>query len=319
MPAAAAIRVAAALALTAAVAAAQDAADFQDLPEQRPANPVPVPDAPAGDALPEVPETVYDTPPLRTPGEGFNDGALTLDLSAAYATDYVFRGVEPVEPDAGEDAANLQFDARVTVDLGRLPDPFARVFTNTADGDDVSNFQVIRPTVGFAWQTDPFDLTVAHQSFTYPDRDALDTAEVFVDLRFNDAQLVNEPGQIFGPYVFAAYDYDAFEGVYVEAGLDREQRVGESDLTLGLLAAVAYVDGLGGYFGDPPDGDSPGSGLHHWRVEASASYELNELLNLSRRYGRWSAGGFLAYADGIDDDLRSTTQLYGGAGLRLRY
>ena len=277
----------------------------------------PVANAAWAQPLPEVPESVYETPQLRSPGQGFNDGALHLDLSLRYATDYVFRGIEIVEPSSSEDALNGQVEAGLQFDLGRLPDPFVRIFTNSAEGDDVSNLQVIRPMVGLAWETEPFDLSLGHQTFTYPDRDDLNTNEVFAELHFNDATLFGDEGRILGPYVMAAYDYDAFEGTYVELGLRREEQFGTTGLVVGVEGHVAYVDDYGGLF-DAPDGDG-GSGFQHYQVGLFAHYELNQLLNLSRRYGRWSITGQLNYTDRIDNDLRADTQLWGGVGITLRY
>ncbi|MEM1010898.1 MAG: hypothetical protein AAGI46_01615 [Planctomycetota bacterium] len=263
--------------------------------------------------LAEVPETIYGPPPLQTPGTGFNDGAVGFAASAIYSTDYVFRGLEIVEAVTNEDAANLGITAELAFDLGRLPDPFVRVRTNTAGGDDVSNFQVIRPTVGFSWETDLFEFVVAHQSFTYPDRNELDSAEIFVELDVNDAALGDGEGKLFGPYVFAAYDYDSFEGTYVEFGARRNERIGESSLSLGYEGHVAYVDNLEGLFG------GSGSGFQHYQFGLLAAYELNTLLNISRRYGKWTLGGQVYYTDGIDNDLAADTQIWGGGGISFAY
>jgi hypothetical protein len=277
----------------------------------------------ANDPLPDVPETVYDTPPLRQPGAGFNDGAVGLDFAVLYSTDYVFRGIEIVEPPGGEDAINIGLDVRIAADLGRLPDPFVQVVTNTAEGDDLSNFQVIRPIAGLQWETAAFDLTLAHQSFTYPDRDPLDTSEIFVEIHFVDGLLFGEDRRILGPFVKAVYDYDALDGFYFSAGFRRELSgdegfAGLSNLTFGWSAHVAYVEDYGGPWADPGlVGDA--RGFHHYQVGLFATYELNTLLNISRRYGRWSLEGFVNYTDGIDNDLRADTQIWGGGGVVLRY
>ncbi len=278
--------------------------------------PAPAPRVPGLDV---VPESVYGTPPLRTPGAGFNDGAVHFGFDIRYATDYVFRGIEPVEPATSEDAVNVGVDAELRFDLGRLPDPFVRIITNTAEGDDISNFQVIRPLVGLRWNFEPFELAVGHQSFTYPDRDALDTSEVYLDFQLNDATFGGDEGAFLGPYVFAAYDYDAFEGLYVEGGLRRDFRVGDSSLHVGYNAHVAYVDGLGDLFSAALADAEDAAGFQHYQVGATLRYDLNELLNLSRRYGQWSVEGYLNYTDGIDDDLRAETQLWGGGGFVFRY
>lgn len=271
----------------------------------------------AGNGIPDQPESVYGTPPLREPGEGFNDGAVRFDLHLHYKTDYVFRGIEPVEPSGSEDTINFNLDARLTFDLGRLPDPFVGVVTNTAQEDDISRFQVIRPVIGLRWDLELFTIEAGHQSFTYPDRDDLGTSEVFADVQLNDAAFFGEEGTFLGPYVFAAYDYDTFEGIYIEGGLRREGRIGDSSLTLGYHAHVAYIDGLGDLFS--ATGDSDVSGFQHYQVGLTARYELNTLLNISRRYGQWSIEGFLNYTDGIDNDLFAETQLWGGGGIVFQY
>ncbi len=267
----------------------------------------------ASGPLAEVPESVYGEPRLQTPGSGFNEGAASIGVAARYATDYMFRGIEPVEPDAPEDATNLGIEARLSFDLGRLPNPFVQIITNTAEGDDISNFQVIRPAVGLMWSPEAFDLTIAHQSFTYPDREGLDTSEVFADIHFNDAVLSGDVGRVIGPYAFVAYDYDAFEGTYAELGIRRAARAGDSSLTLGYNAHVAYVDDLPNLFG----GD--GTGFQHYQLGVTARYDLNTVLNISRRYGQWAAEGQLNYTSGIDDDLLAEDQIWGGAGIVFRY
>ena len=272
---------------------------------------------PQAKAFPISRKTVYGPPTIRQAGEGFNDGGVHIGISLRYATDYVFRGIEPVEPTSSEDAINGQVDSRLTFDLGRLPDPYIGVFVNTAEGDEISNFQIIRPIAGLRWELEAAIIDLGHQSFTYPDRDELDSNEVFLDVHFNDAALVGEEGPLLGPYVFAAYDYDAFEGTYIEAGFRRESAIAESSLRLGYNVHVAYVDSLGDLYGSGPN--PGGSGFQHYQLGLTARYDLNTLLNLSRRYGEWSLEGFINYTDGIDNDLRANTQIWGGGGIVFRY
>ena len=273
---------------------------------------------PAGEAI-DPPETVYAPVKPEEGGGGYNEGALTLAITGRYVTDYVFRGFEIVEPQTHEDAINVQIDSRLQLDLGKLPDPFVRVFTNTAEGDSISNFQVIRPSVGLSWQTDAFILDVGQQSFTYPDRTELDTSEVFGEININDGYLLGGDDPIVGPYVFVAYDYDRYTGTYAEAGLRRKVRVGESNLDLLFEGHVAYVDHYAELFGVGPEGSRRGSGFQHYQLSLTAHYDLNTLLNISRRYGQFGVEGYLNYTDGIDNDLAATTQIWGGAGITFRY
>lgn len=270
------------------------------------------------DPGPAPQETIYAPPPVAQSSQGYNEGALSLDITGRYMTDYIFRGLEIVEPAGSEDAINVQFDALLTLDLGKLPDPFVRVFTNTAEGDDISNFQVIRPSVGVEWETEAFSLAVGNQSFTYPDRTELDTSEVFLNLAFNDGLLFGEDEPILSPYVFAAYDYDTFNGTYVAAGVSREFRMPESNFSGEIYGLVAYVNDLADLYG--VDSVNPqGDGFSHYQVGARLHYDLNSLLNISRRYGRWGVEGYLNYTDGLDSDLAVTPQLWGGAGITFRY
>ena len=264
----------------------------------------------------EIPETVYVPPRVVDPSQGYNEGALSLEITGRYMTDYVYRGLEVVEPATGEDAANVQIDATLRLDLGRLPDPFVHLFTNTAEGDDISNFQVIRSSIGLHWETEPFSLTVGTQNYTYPDRSDLDTAEVFGELRINDGVVVAEEGAILGPFLLVAYDYDRFEGAYAEGGLRRSFDLPAPNLRLTLEGLVAYVNNYELYSSDP---NRAGSGFSHYQVGAIAEYRLNSLLNISRRYGQWSLTGYLYYTDGLDNDLTASTQIWGGGGITFRY
>lgn len=264
-----------------------------------------------------APETVYAPPPIREPGEGVNEGGLRLDLRADYATDYVFRGFEPFEVDGSEDSANGQAFAKVRFDLDKLPSPFVSVFANGADGDDISTLQELRPTVGFDWDLRLFTLSAGHTSYLYPDRDELETGEIFAAIEINDAAIFGLERPVLTPFAFAAYDYDRYDGLYVEAGVRHTAEVGGADgLSLTFEGLVAYVDGYGLLSGDGGETDG---GFPFYQLGIIGGYELNDLLNLSRRYGDLSITGRLHYTDGIDDDLRAETQLWGGAGVALRY
>src|SRR4051812_38445320 len=78
------------------------------------------------------PESVYAPPAPARPEEGINEGGPHLDLRVNYMTDYVFRGIEILEPPGAEDRPNLQFDGTLSFDLGRAPHPFVGAFVNVA-------------------------------------------------------------------------------------------------------------------------------------------------------------------------------------------
>lgn len=261
-------------------------------------------------------ESVYAPPEMLEGQTGSNQGALSLEIGARYMTDYIFRGLEVIEPSGSEDGFNFQFDAGLQMELGRLPDPFLRVFTNTAEGDEISKFQVIRPAAGLEWQTELLTIELGLQNFTYPDRDDLDTSEVFLDVQINDGVFLTEENPIIGPFIFAAYDIDQYDGFYLEGGVRRTFEVLDSDLSITVEGLVAYVDEYAAYSFIPTN---DGTGFSHYQVGAMAQYNLNSLLNIAQRYGQWSAAGYLYYTDGIDDELGATTQVWGGGGIIFRY
>src|SRR3954449_8190795 len=95
--------------------------------------------------LQNEPDSVYAPPSPPREEEGFNQGGVHLDLTVNYLTDYVYRGIERLEVPGHEDKPNLQFDGKMSFDLGKLPHPFVGTFVNVADSDPVSRFQEIRP------------------------------------------------------------------------------------------------------------------------------------------------------------------------------
>lgn len=265
-----------------------------------------------------APESVYAPPEPPPERSGTNEGAVKFDLDVRYMTDYVYRGVEFLEVPAAEDRLNLQFEGKIRFDLGKLPHPFVSVFTNVADSDPISDFQEIRPTVGFDWPIRPLTISAGYTSYIFPDRGSLDTNEVFARLELDDSLIWQTRRPVLSPYVMAAYDWDLYDGIYAEAGLQHTWDVEDYGLTLTLRGHVAYVNGISAFAVDPVADDSP-SGFQHYQLSATGVYSLNELLNISRRYGQWSLVGYLNYTDGMDEDLRATTQLWGGVGLRFSY
>ena len=261
-------------------------------------------------------ESVYAPPDVIEGRGGRNEGALSLDIEGRYMTDYIFRGLEVIEPTGSEDAFNFQLEAGLKMDLGRLPDPFLHVFTNTAEGDEISRFQVIRPSIGLEWQTEMLTVALALQNFTYPDRDDLDTSEVYLDVQINDGVFFTEEDPILGPFFLVAYDLDQYNGFYFEGGMRRSFQVLDTNLKLTLEALVAYVSDYGLYSAVPTN---DGSGFSHYQIGLEARYNLNSLLNIAQRYGQWSAAGYIYYTDGLDNELGATTQVWGGAGIVFSY
>lgn len=264
-----------------------------------------------------APETVYAPPSPPRDDAGYNAGAVHLSLVIDYATDYVFRGVELFDPPGAEDSLNLQLDARLSFDLGKAPHPYIGVFTNVADSDPLSDFQVIQPTLGLEWEFKPFKFFGGFNAFIYPDRSGQDTSEFFAGFEFNDAFLWPRRKPVFTPYVYASYDIDLYDGIYLLAGVKHVLPTDSTGLTLTFFGEAAYVIDHPLFAGDPA-GDAA-TGFQHYRVGVDGRYRLNELLNIPRRFGSWSIRGYLYYTDGIDDELRATTQIWGGGGIEFSY
>lgn len=278
----------------------------------------------------QSPPSVYAPPEIPTEESGTNLGAVHFDLSVAYATDYVYRGVEVFEVPSSEDTLNLQLSTKLQFDLGKLPHPYVEVFVNVAENDPVSDFQEIRPTVGFDWTIKPIVISGGHISCIYPDRDHFETGEVFLKVGLDENVLFGGK-PVPAPYVLAAYDYDLYDGVYLEAGAKYRVPFDEIGLNLTFTGDVGYVSGynasisgpggtiLPGFFTTPLTSDASITGLQHWQVGLIGEYSLNKLFNVSNRYGDWSLTGYLFYTDTFDDEIGATNQVWGGAGISFSY
>ncbi|HQY87472.1 MAG TPA: hypothetical protein PK402_02360 [Tepidisphaeraceae bacterium] len=265
-----------------------------------------------------IPETVYPPPePAMFDEEQALGSGIDVNFESRYVSDNIWRGIERFDDDGQkEDYANIQLLGKVALDLGKLPHPFIDLHLNLAEDDPESTLQEIRPTVGFDWTIRPLVISAGATGYIFPERDDIDTGEVFLAFSLDDSGIFKQEQPVLSPYVFGSYDYDEYDGVYIEAGFRHRIPIEETDLTLELHANVAYVNGLGLLFSDNEDDDS---GFHHYQVGMTAIYQLNNTLNISERYGLWSIVGYINYNDGIDNDLNATTQLWGGAGIRLDF
>jgi len=266
-------------------------------------------------------QSVFTLPPPKTEGEGANTGGVHLDIKVSYLSDYVYRGVKRSEfigdvtsVESGGNA-NFQFDGKLQFDLGKLPHPFIGIFANVLDSDPISNFQEVRPFFGMEWRIRPVVLTIGNNTYTFPDRTGLNTSEAFLKLVLDDAVLLRRDEPLLSPYVYAAYDYDLFEGWYFEAGVSHTFVIEGTSISLIPQAAVAYVEDNPAFAGRK----GKDSGFQHYEFGLTGRYTLNTLLNIPQRYGLWSVNGYLFYTDSISDDLRADSGLWGGVGVQLQY
>ena len=78
--------------------------------------------------------------------------------------------------------------------------------------------------------------------------------------------------------------------------------MGESNLDLTFEGLVAYVDHFADLYGVGPSRQSAAAAdSSHYQISLTSHYDLNTLLNISRRYGQFGVEGYLNYTDGIDD------------------
>lgn len=270
---------------------------------------------------PQNPPSVYALPAPPTEEDGYNAGGVHLDMQVRYLSDYLYRGVDRtafLEDATGAETganANFQFDGTLFFDLGKLPHPFVGIFANVLDDDPVTNFQEVRPYFGAEWRVRPLILAAGNNAYVFPDRSEVNTAEVWGQITLDDSAILYTDEPLLSPYIYGAYDYDAYNGWYLEAGVSHDFVFEEVSTTITTLANVGYVIGNAAFAG--PDGED--TGFQHYELGLIGKYNLNTLLNIPRRYGQWSINGYLYYSDGIDKDLRADTQLWGGAGIELEY
>ncbi len=272
-----------------------------------------------------TPDSVYpgELPPA-SPDDRNQPGGVMADFRVNYVTDYIFRGIKPFadpQSDDNKDGLALQFDGKVSIDLGKLPHPYISVFVNVGDNDPVSSFQEVRPTVGFDWPLKPIILSAGHTSYIYPNRSGLDTGEIFVRIELDDSDIFGRERPLLRPYVFAAYDYDLYDGLYLQAGLQPKIDVENTGLSFTLDAHAAYVAQHSFFSQGLLEGEAgfEDTGFQHWQVGLIGQYDLNQALNIPERFGQWSVLGYLYYTSTFDDALRGEDLLWGGGGFKLAF
>jgi hypothetical protein len=266
--------------------------------------------------------SVYALPTPATTDEGGNTGGVNIDMRVNYLSDYLYRGVDrthfidsnTVGPFANE-RANFQFDGKLFWNLGKLPHPFIGIFANVLDQDPISTFQEVRPTFGFEWRIRPLIFSAGHNTYIFPDRSILNTGEGWVKLALDDSVLLRSDEPFLTPYIYAAYDYDLYNGWYFQAGVSHDFAIEGTGITFTAEAAVGGVLGQQAFAG--PTGKD--TGFQHYEFGLTGRYNLNQVLNIPARFGQWSLNGYLYYADGLNNHLRADTQLWGGAGIQFSY
>jgi hypothetical protein len=265
--------------------------------------------------LDQEPDNVYLPPAPPTPDQLTNQGGVNFSLDISYLTRYVYRGVDQTTPPLHTEQP-LQFDGKLEFNLGKLPHPFIGVFANVFNNDPISRFEEIRPYAGLEWTLRPIILSGGYNSYIFPDRKPKDTQEVWSKIVVDDSRFFHTERPVLSPYVYGAYDFDKFNGFYIEAGLKHDFIIGDTGLVLTTQGDAAYVI-HDRYFLLAPGNQV--TGFQHYDIGLTATYSLNTALNLPRRYGEWQLKGYLFYTDGLSSHLRGDTRIWGGIGIGFRY
>jgi hypothetical protein len=266
--------------------------------------------------LPED-ESVYAPPTVPREDQGINQGGVNVDLTFTYLSAYIYRGVDHTKFPGRTQKPDLQFEGKVSFNTGKFPHPFVGVFANVYNADPVSRFQEIRPYGGVEWTLRPFTVAAGVNAYIYPEREALNTAEVWMRITFDDSTLFRTERPLLSPYVYGAYDYRLNNGTYLEAGIKHDFIIEDTGVTVTVFGDIAYIDGIKQVFIFK---NKLSHGLQHYDAGLIVSYSLNHLFHFSRRYGDVSLNGYLTYTDGINRKvLHADTTVWGGVGLVFKY
>jgi hypothetical protein len=278
-------------------------------------------------------ESIYQPPGPPREEEGVNAGGVNFNFRVSYLTDYVYRGVDQSEQlssingagqfdpgaDLGsEDAPNLQFEGSLSLNLGRLPHPVAGVFANVYNDDPLSRFQEIRPYFGLDWDLRPLRIQAGQISYIFPERETVNTNEIWASVTFDDSRLWRSERPLLAPYVYGAYDYDRYDGFYLEAGVRHQFELEDTGIMVTAVADIAYVINQTRYT-DVSSAHPEDSGFQHYDIGLIGSVSLNHLLAIPRRYGQWTFEGSIYYTDNIDTGLRADSQVWGGVTVGFKY
>src|SRR5207237_1120140 len=155
-------------------------------------------------------------------------------------------------------------------------------------------------------------VAAGHNTYIFPDRSVLNTGEVWGKIALDDSVILRSDEPFLTPYIYAAYDYDVYNGWYLEAGVSHDFLIEGTGITFTAHGAAAAVIGHQAFVG-PAGRDS---GFQHYEFGLTGRYNLNQFLNIPQRFGQWSINGYLFYSDGISNKLSADTQLWGGMGIQ---
>lgn len=246
-----------------------------------------------------------------------NNGGAHFSLDFAYANEYVYRGVNHDAVATHGNSLNLLFDGKLEFDLGQYPHPYVELFTNVYDADPLSRFQEIRPIVGADWDVRPFDVDLSEISYIYPNRETFNYPEIDLKVSLDDNLLWNTEKPVISPYVLGAFEYQKFEGWYLEFGIKHDFEFEDFGLTVTPEVNVGWISGLKQQF--VFINDVRCTGWQHFELGLTITYSLNFLLNVSKKYGEFDVKGYGFYDDRLSPQITSSNAFWGGLGLGFKY
>jgi hypothetical protein len=255
-------------------------------------------------------------PPQWGPQEG-NNGGTHFTLDFAYANEYVYRGVNHDAVATHGNSLNLLFDGKLEFDLGKYPHPYVELFTNIYDADPVSRFQEVRPILGANWDLRPFDIDLSSINYIYPNRETYNYPEIDLKLTLDDNLIWHTDKPLLSPYVLGAFEYQKYEGWYIETGLKHDFEFEDFGITVTPEVNVAWISGLKQQFvfiNNVRD-----TGWQHFELGVTISYSLNFLLNVSKKFGEFDVKGYGFYDARLSPQITSSNAFWGGMGLGFKY
>jgi hypothetical protein len=257
-----------------------------------------------------------ETPP-EWGDQQLNNGGTHFSLDFAYANHYVYRGVDHDAVATHGNSLNLLIDGKLEFDLGKYPHPYVELFTNVYDADPVSRFQEVRPIVGAYWDVKPFDLDLSSVNYIYPERETFNSPEVDFKITLDDYLLLDADKPIVSPYVLGAFEYQKYEGWYIETGMKHDFFFEDWGLTITPEFNVGWISGLKQQF--VFINTQHCTGWQHFELGVTISYSLNTLLNVSKKFGEFDVKGYGFYDDRLSADITSSNAFWGGIGLGFKY
>lgn len=266
--------------------------------------------------LDDEPDNVYVRAAAPSTNEMTNEGGAHFSFRTDYFSTYMFRGIDQSTAPLRNEHA-LQFDGKLEFDLGKLPHPFIGVFSNIFNNDPVSRFEEVRPYAGLEWTVRPITVSGGFNGYIFPNREGVDTQEIWIQVAVDDSRFFHTDQPFLRPYVYGAYDFDKYDGFYLEAGVRHDFVIGDTGVTISAIGDFAYVAHNRYFRATGPN--AAATGLQHYDGGAILTYSLNNVLHIPARFGQFAVQGQLMYTGPITTGLRADSRVWGGVGLNFRY